>query len=322
MVFMVPKNIVLKLVSIVYSGKSIGNDFRIEVEVRELIFSTDITLERGGTANLNKEIGIFAADQAIFELPVKIEITEKDPMYDDVAGETIRLKIDLSKERKGISTHRIGVHETRKYSKGKEAIFEITLEMLFQDAIRYLEETKQGFIVVKDAMEKDKSLPAFLNVKFEKREKGRDYFTILEGIDRTKKFSVVMKNEKESYLLAGDFHQGSAFVTYSKSKKILTIRGKAYQTIDDPSEPWKKGRYDIEIPDAPHERGLRYLHKAPKALIWFRIGHDGAKYIHTGQGTLGCITVIEHERWNEIYEILIRARKGDERSVGILEVID
>lgn len=98
--------------------------------------------------------------------------------------------------------------------------------------------------------------------------------------------------------------------------------GTANRTIDDPSEPWKKGRYDIEIPDAPHEGGLRYLHKAPKALVWFRIGHDDEKYIHTGRGTRGCITVIEHERWNEIYDILIRARKGDERSVGILEVID
>lgn len=80
--------------------------------------------------------------------------------------------------------------------------------------------------------------------------------------------------------------------------------------------------YDIEIPDYPHSGGARYEKQAPRAKTWFRIGHNGERYLHTGGYSLGCITITEIIRWVEIYNKLIKARKGDSISVGILEVID
>jgi len=44
--------------------------------------------------------------------------------------------------------------------------------------------------------------------------------------------------------------------------------------------------------------------------------------LHTGSRSLGCITIVDTERWMEIYNALIKARKGDFMSVGVLEVID
>ena len=52
------------------------------------------------------------------------------------------------------------------------------------------------------------------------------------------------------------------------------------------------------------------------------MGHIGDRYLHTGQRSLGCITIIENARWLEIYNILIKARKNDFVSVGVIEVID
>jgi len=90
---------------------------------------------------------------------------------------------------------------------------------------------------------------------------------------------------------------------------------------DNPKNPWKKGLYDIEIPDHPHEGGLNYP-EAGRGTVWFRIGHSGERYLHPGIVSAGCISVTETKRWMEIYDTLIKARKGDFMSVGIFEVID
>lgn len=78
--------------------------------------------------------------------------------------------------------------------------------------------------------------------------------------------------------------------------------------------------YDIEIPDIPHPGGLHYP-EARYAKIWFRVGHSGKRYIHTGEHSRGCITLLEQERWDELCKILSKARKDDGRSIGVLEVI-
>ena len=109
---------------------------------------------------------------------------------------------------------------------------------------------------------------------------------------------------------------------YSISQKTFILNGKKYKTTDYPETPWEKGLYDIEIPDAPHKGGGNYLNQSKRARTWFRIGHNGERYLHAGGFSLGCITVIEANRWTEIYDNLIKARKGDFMSVGILEVID
>lgn len=113
-----------------------------------------------------------------------------------------------------------------------------------------------------------------------------------------------------------------ARATYSISKRIFTLNGKTYANVDYKNVPWEKGLFDIEIPDYPHSGGARYEKQASRAKTWFRIGHNGERYLHTGSRSLGCITIIEITRWAKIYNTLIKARKGDFMSVGVLEVVD
>jgi len=72
-----------------------------------------------------------------------------------------------------------------------------------------------------------------------------------------------------------------------------------YEAADYPNSPWRKGAYDIEIPDYPHPGGARYQQEAPRAKTWFRVGHSGERYLHAGGRSLGCITIIEISRWGE-----------------------
>lgn len=166
------------------------------------------------------------------------------------------------------------------------------------------------------------SLPAFLKVKLEYSDDKREHFIPLEGAHRDKLASVKLQDDGSSNLVSGIEHEEVARASYSISKKTFTVNGRAYATIDYKNAPWKKSLYDIEIPDYPHSLGARYEKDAPRAKTWFRIGHSGDRYLHTGGRSLGCITVIETKHWAEIYEVLIKARKGDRVSVGMLEVID
>ena len=123
-----------------------------------------------------------------------------------------------------------------------------------------------------------------------------------------------------SWLIAGVEHEPMAKATYSISKKIFTLNNKKYKTEDDPKNPWKKGLYDIEIPDCAHRSSPVY-EKAKRHKTWFKIGHTGERYLHVGSYSLGCMTITEVDKWMEIYNALIKARKGDFMSVGVLEIV-
>ena len=223
----------------------------------------------------------------------------------------------------------IQVKETRSSSGKtwgtKTAIFEVTLEAVVSEAKRYIPDAdeSQGFLSIK--LEDNKSiepLPAYLKIKIERVDLKREYFTILEGPYRGRPASVGLKRDKSYWLIADVNHKPMIRAQYSISKKSFILKGKKYKTADYPSAPWQKGIYDIEIPDYFHEGGRNYLNRAKRAGTWFRIGHDGARYLHAGGFSRGCMTVIEVEHWMEIYDALIKARKGDFMSVGTLEVID
>lgn len=123
-------------------------------------------------------------------------------------------------------------------------------------------------------------------------------------------------------------HTPAVRLTYSKQNEILKIKGtnKEYWAVLDPNNPLPNGVYDIEIPDEPHPYGEYYEKYSLHAKTWFRIGHEGNRYLHLGSVSAGCITVRKQEnnpaRWDEIYQLLITSRKGDGRSVGTVEILD
>ncbi len=94
----------------------------------------------------------------------------------------------------------------------------------------------------------------------------------------------------------------------------------------DSGNPVSKGRHDLELPDAPYKGGEYYMSRSSRAKSWFLIGHgllgDGAgRYLHPGRISAGCVTVTDVENWNRLYRYLIPSRKGDNLSVGTINVI-
>ncbi|MBU2081834.1 hypothetical protein KKH14_00125 [Patescibacteria group bacterium] len=322
------KSIQLKLSKIKYSGDSIGDDIRVEIEVLSKFLRIDKTIKVGTTVEINKDIGGFETDQKSFKTNARITIFEKDVLFNDIGSIEGDIKIDTSITKPQQVIYKVEIKETRsvlgKVWGKKTAIFEITLEANVVNVIKYIPDKGDGWLKVQiENTKTTESLPAYLKVKVEYIKNKREYFTILEGAYRNKLASVKLKKDGASHLISNIQHKPEVRATYSISKKTLTlVDGKIYSAADYKNELWKKGLYDIEIPDYPHSGGVRYEKQAPKAKTWFRIGHGGEKYLHTGAVSRGCLTVTETIRWDKIYDALIRARKPDFMSVGVLEVID
>lgn len=320
------KSIQLKLLKIKYSGDSIGDNIRVEIEVLSKIFNVDKRIKDGAVAEINQEIGRFETDQKSFSAEVSITVIEKDLLFNDIGSTKGRMKVDADNDNPQQFVFNAQIKETRsvlgKIWGNKTAEFEITLEAVATDVFWYMPDEGDGWLkVVMEDARKEEFLPAYLKVKIERADAKREYFTILEGPYHNRSASVKFKNNGSSYFITDVNHEFAAEAVYSISQKIFILNGKKYQTIDYSKAIWKKGLYDIEIPDYPHKGGRNYLSKSERAMTWFRIGHSGDRYLHTGGYSLGCMTIIETARWGEIYGILIKSRK-DSISVGVLEVID
>lgn len=321
------KTIILKLTNIRYYGDSIGDDIRVELEILGKLLRIDKKIKAGTSVAIGQDIGIFESDQKIFKTIAHITVIEKDILFNDQGSTQGMIRVDMSLEKSQRFTFDVKVEETRsifgKQWGKKTALFTLTLEAIVSDSLRCVRDEGDGWLkVVRDDTKSIVELPAFLQVKTDRTDGKREYFTILEGPYRGTQASVKLNDDGSSQFIANIVHEPLIQAQYSISKKLFLLNGRKYRTTDYPESKWKKGFYDIEIPDYAHPGGVRYLDEAKRAKVWFKIGHGGERYLHTGSRSLGCITIVERKRWMLIYNALIKARKGDFMSVGILEVID
>lgn len=310
----------LKLVSISYSGQSIGDDIRVEIEALGAFFALNKKLQKGQTADIQKEVVQIPVVELSHVIPIFLRIIERDPIFNDTGSTESTISVK-SGQRPKQTTHHVTVQEWRGIL-GRKALFTVVLETVIAPAVKYVLEGKNGWTEVKpEDGKKVFSLPVHTKVMLSQRDDRREYFTVMEGPERGRKASLTANRDGSPYL--GDENQHSAPVNliYSISKKTLRLDREIYQTVDYKNMPWAPGRYDVELPDFSHRGGRVYLNEAPHALTWFRVGHTDARYIHTGSRSAGCITLIEHNRWEKLYQILIRARKDDGINIGTLEVI-
>ena len=321
-----PKNIQIKLSKIKYGGDSLGDDIRIGIEHPGGLWSFDKKIKNKSDVSIEKIVYQSIATQNIQDIPLNIKVIEKDLVFNDVGSTKVDLAVNFNDSKPQTSIHEVVVKELRGMNPGsKKAIFSLTLEILVSEAMRYVPDDDRGYGWLKVRLEDDKSiesLPAFLKVKIEHTDTKREYFTILEGPYSGRSASVKLEEGGRSQFIFGVDQNSIANATYFISKKIFELDGREYKTTDYPNALWKKGLYDIEIPDYPHPGGRNYLNKSKRATTWFRIGHSGDRYLHAGGLSLGCITVVEINRWMEIYNVLIKARKGDSMGIGVLKVID
>ena len=316
------RTIILTLKQITYNGRSIGDDIRIEVEAMSYSTAIERTIKSGSTIDINTEIGRRVTDKKSLTVPITIRVIEKDILFNDVGVSKKNVPINLSKNSTQHFICEVAVPESRGYVTGTIAHFKVTIEaQVFHGLIRYVEEEEGGWLrILPENKKKEIAIPKYLKLLLHSVDLKREYFTILEGVLRGSKASVELKNGI-SHLSSHNSHTQAVQMTYSISKKVLTFQGKTYRAVDYENVRWKKGFYDIEIPDYPHEGGLHYP-GSHYATVWFRIGHTGDRYLHTGTRSAGCITLVEQKKWDQMYKVIIQARKGDSLSVGILEVID
>jgi hypothetical protein len=90
--------------------------------------------------------------------------------------------------------------------------------------------------------------------------------------------------------------------------------------------PIPAGSYDIHLPDVPHGADMtRFYRNTEPSLVhdqvWFPIGFgDGSRYVHVGNVSDGCTTILDLGHWAALHEKLISHRSADGKSVGRLVV--
>ena len=121
-------------------------------------------------------------------------------MFNDVGNIDSDIEIDTKITKSQQFIYKVEIKETRsvlgKFWGKKIANFEVTLEAQVVDAVLYIpnEDDGKGWLKVKLADNKSiESLPAYLKVKPEHIDNGREYFTILEGAHYGKSASAVLK---------------------------------------------------------------------------------------------------------------------------------
>jgi len=305
----------IKLKQIKYSGDNIGRELKFKLKIGDQVAEMSIKLPRGESRSLDKVIFQKTSKEKIITLPIAAEVKETSERYIDYGSGASRFKIQLKGRR--IQKHIFGVEvKGSGRERGKIAIFTFVLEASVESAICYVSDVwPNGWLRVKFDNGDIYPLPQMLKVEIIKIEKGREYFNILEGRFRGCKASVGLEDGKSHLSRKGE-HKGPARLVFDQKAEKLAIDGLGKYNADmDENNPLPPGRYDLEIPYELHPKGAPYLSSSKYAKTWFRIGHKGKRFLHVGRISAGCITVIEKNKWTEIYNFLIRSRK-DNISVG------
>jgi hypothetical protein len=189
--------------------------------------------------------------------------------------------------------------------------------------LEYLVDGVDGWLRVKrEPSGEIVALPEYLKVDVTSREGGRDHFTVLEGTERNKHFSVLAGNLRGS----DPGYRASAGLQFSLSLHQLTFPGGSVRAITDDRNPVPIGQHPIQIPDFPHDLGFGYLGQSRFATSWFYLGTGRAirgrndRYLHTGRASAGCITV-DPSGWTALYKRLILSRSGNGTTVGTVSVV-
>jgi hypothetical protein len=166
------------------------------------------------------------------------------------------------------------------------------------------------------------AVPEYLQVEVTKSENGRDYFTVLEGVECGKLFSVKTGNLKSG----NPGYRPTVRLQFSLRKQQITYPGGKARAITSTRNPVPLGLHPIQLPDFPHGAGDIYSARSQFAKSWFYLGQGNAiygskdRYLHTGEISAGCVTVDPSE-WSQLYKYLILCRRNDGKTVGSIHVV-
>ena len=165
-------------------------------------------------------------------------------------------------------------------------------------SLYYISQTSDGWLKVKLVSGEIISLPYGLKVKRSELTGGREYFEILEGVNKGKVASV-QSLPGNSYLTVQLKHLPPAKVTLDLNQQTLHVAGlgpcnafsggghRGFTRIDP-------GSYLLAIPAYPSgQTRVAYNHWTKFHNTWFRIGiaTTGSRFLPAGVISEGCVTV-------------------------------
>lgn len=196
----------------------------------------------------------------------------------------------------------------------------------------------------------------YTKLKVTGNRNGRTYFEVLDGPQRGRSLSLKDANAVEYLGLRGPRNTAiKIVVNYRKFDPnwYSEAQGRSYEqqlaslscdaedmclapltvtmnSVWEPGAgyyPLPEGSYPILIPDTPHS-GLytRFYRRVEPTLrndqVWFPIRYgDNSRYIHVGNVSEGCVTVVDLANWVTLHELLVSHRAPDGKHVGNLTVI-
>lgn len=308
--------LLIRLKGIRYSGNNIGREIKCDLKVGNQVTKISIRLPSGKARSFDKIVFQKTLKEKNITLPVSLKIIETMERYQDLGASESKLKIKaVTTQKHTVSVKVKGIGRESE----KTAILTFILESTIESTTRYITDNLlEGWLQVKFEDGSIHSLPQLLKVEIYKTQEGREYFNILEGAFKGKKASIALEENGKSYLSLKSKHRGSAKLVFDQTKGKVTIIGLGTYNVIIQESPVPSGKYDLEIPEAPHRGGNSYLEYSKYARTWFHIDHQGARFLHVGRRSLGCITVTDKEKWTEIYDFLIRSRKN---TISIGEVL-
>ena len=167
------------------------------------------------------------------------------------------------------------------------------------------------------------SVPEHLQVELSGSSQGRDFLTVLEGVHQGKRGSVTSGNLTPAAIPL----RKAARLVFTKSTGILVCGTAKMHAEMFPLNEISDGEHPIQLPDFPHAGGRGYLTDSRYAKTWFYLGYGNARagsegldrYLHTGRVSAGCVTV-EPSGWTQLYELIIKCRSNDGKTIGSLTV--
>jgi len=126
-------------------------------------------------------------------------------------------------------------------------------------------DSKGWLLVLREPSKQKLSLVEYTLVDVTQSKNGRDYFTVLEGPYKDKKFSV-----KSGNLVTGKpAYKSAASLTFRLSSEELTYNAITIKAITSTTNSIPTGVHPIQIPDFPHTIGRPYVSQSKYALNWF-----------------------------------------------------
>lgn len=219
------------------------------------------------------------------------------------------------------------------------------------DVIRYVNkiDTDSGFVQAKHGNDRV-TLPLckYTKVMLLGTKDNRTYFKVMDGTYKGQTLHMSAANATE-YLgkTAPQQTPAELVVTYGKyvmgwrsvardrefDQQLATASIQGISASVTMNSDWSgayypipPGEYLILIPDTPHNGNMTgYYRNTEPSLkhhqVWFPIKYgNNSRYVHVGNVSDGCTTVVDLAKWADIHEALISHRAPDGISVGKLIV--